>query len=330
MFIILIREKELFIHFRNAIKIVLLITIGLLLIAGLILLVYKPTYSVNLNGEFIGYTTNKTKLQKRINEYIENGDSENTAFIDVEKLPEYSLCLLKKQVETNDDEIFEKVKNQGTAYYKYYAIVLDDEEKYYVSTKNEAESIIDELKEKKSSNIEKIAYTELHSTELKDFTEHDTVVAGLYKKKQPKTYGTGKSAGSVTVAYEAPSLPVSFINPTSGIISSRFGSRWGSSHTGLDIAGSTGTSIYAAAGGTVVYTNYSNASYGNCIKISHGSGVETLYAHLNAIYVEEGQSVSQGTLIGAMGSTGNSTGPHLHFEVRYNGSALNPENYVSY
>ena len=80
-------------------------------------------YSVTLNGEFIGYTTNKSKLQKRINEYIENENENNIAFIDIQNLPEYTLCLLKKENKTNDDEIFEKVKNSGTTYYQYYAII---------------------------------------------------------------------------------------------------------------------------------------------------------------------------------------------------------------
>lgn len=327
MFIILKSKKNIFIQVRNLVKIILLLAIGLLIIAGLISLVYKPTYSVTLNGEFVGYTTNKSKLQKRINEYIENGESDNTAFVDVEVLPEYSLCLLKKEVETNDDEIFDKIKSQGTAYYEYYAIVLDDEEKYYVASKDEAESIIDKLKEKNSSNIDDIAYTQVHSTELKDFTEKDTVVTALYKKKQT-VYGTGRSAGGVTVAYSVPDLGIAFTNPTSGTISSRFGARSSGTHTGLDICGPTGTPIRAAASGTVSYVNYSNVSYGNCVKISHGNGVETLYAHMSNIYVTEGQYVGMGELIGTMGSTGNSTGPHLHLEIRSSGSALNPEYYI--
>ena len=80
-------------------------------------------YSVTLNGEFIGYTKNKSELQKRINEYIEKGDETNIAFIDIQSLPEYSLCLLKKENQTNDDEILEKVKNSGSVYYEYYAFL---------------------------------------------------------------------------------------------------------------------------------------------------------------------------------------------------------------
>ena len=86
--------------------------------------------------------------------------------------------------------------------------------------------------------------------------------------------------------------------------------------------------IVAAASGTVTYVNYSNVSYGNCVKISHGNGVETLYAHCNSIYVSVGQTVSQGQAIATVGSTGNSTGSHLHLEIRVNGTTLNPQNYL--
>lgn len=288
---------------------------------------YRPMYSVTINGEFVGYTANKTKLQKRINEYIENGDQENTAFIDSQYLPEYKLCLLKKNNETSDDKIFEIVKNSSTTYYEYYAIVEGTEQKYFVPTKEDAEEIIDKLKEKNSGNISKIAYTQVHSTELKDFTDIDTVVSDLYVKKVFVAYSSTPYA---SMSYEAPNLGISLINPVDGIITSRFGMRASGRHTGLDIAGSTGTPIKAAASGTVTSVTHSNVSYGNCVIISHGNGVQTLYAHCLETYVEVGQSVSQGETIAARGSTGNSTGPHLHFEVRVDGQMVNPEYYVHY
>jgi uncharacterized membrane protein SpoIIM required for sporulation len=98
--------KNVFVHVRNSLKFTFLLIISLILIIGIISLVYKPMYSVKLNGEFIGYTNNKSKLQKRINEYIDSENENNIAFINIENLPEYSLCLLKKDNTTNDDEIF--------------------------------------------------------------------------------------------------------------------------------------------------------------------------------------------------------------------------------
>ena len=302
------------------------------LIVGLISLVYKPMYSVTISGEFIGYTANKSKLQKRINEYIESKENDNVAFIDVKDLPEYSLCLLKKDNKENDEEIFERVKNSGTTYYEYYAIVVDNEEKYYVATKEEAESIIDELKSKKSRNINKIAYTQIHSTEMKEFTEKDKVVTALYVK--PIVVATSIYAtysGEKIASTETPSsavLGIGLIKPVSGVITSRFGQRASGTHTGLDIATSTGTTIVAAAGGTVTFSGNNGGGLGNFIKINHGNGVETVYGHCSKLYVKAGQTVSQGEAIAAVGSTGNSTGPHLHLEIRVNGVRQNPQLYL--
>lgn len=109
---------------------------------------------------------------------------------------------------------------------------------------------------------------------------------------------------------------------TTGYITSYFGARWGSTHGGVDIGAPTGTSIYAAASGTVVTAQW-NSSYGNYVKIDHGNGYATLYAHASALLVQPGQKVSKGQIIARVGSTGNSTGPHLHFEVQRNGVRIN-------
>ena len=93
------------------------------------------------------------------------------------------------------------------------------------------------------------------------------------------------------------------------------------------MATSTGTPVAAAASGTVTFSGY-KGSYGNLLVITHANGVQTYYGHCSQLYVTAGQSVSQGQTVAAVGSTGNSTGPHLHFEVRVNGVAYNPENYV--
>jgi len=114
--------------------------------------------------------------------------------------------------------------------------------------------------------------------------------------------------------------------PVYGSISSYFGSRSGG-HTGLDIAASSGTAIKAADSGTVTGAGY-QGGYGNLITVNHGNGIVTRYAHCSAINVSVGQSVAKGIVIGKVGSTGNSTGSHLHFEVLVNGSFKNPLNYL--
>lgn len=118
-----------------------------------------------------------------------------------------------------------------------------------------------------------------------------------------------------------------YLMPTRGILTSRYGWRWGGFHSGIDVATSPGTPIVAAQGGTVISAGW-EGGYGMCINISHGNGITTRYAHCSRLYVSAGQQVGAGQLIGAVGSTGHSTGPHLHFEVRINGSAVNPASYL--
>lgn len=119
-----------------------------------------------------------------------------------------------------------------------------------------------------------------------------------------------------------------FINPLPGsTISSRFGSRSGGFHLGQDMAKASGSSIKAADGGTVTFAGWSG-SYGYVIDIDHGGGFMTRYAHCSELYVSAGEKVYQGKIIAAVGSTGVSSGPHLHFEVRKYGSVVNPASYI--
>jgi murein DD-endopeptidase MepM/ murein hydrolase activator NlpD len=115
--------------------------------------------------------------------------------------------------------------------------------------------------------------------------------------------------------------------PASGSVTSGFGYRWGRLHAGLDIANGVGTSIRAAKGGRVILAGW-NGGYGNCIVIDHGGGLTTLYGHMSRLAAGEGETVKQGEQIGAMGSTGNSTGSHLHFETRVNGDPRDPARYL--
>ena len=331
--------KKAMIHIRKSIKFIILFIISAFLIISAIAFLYKPTYSVFINGEQVGYTENKTQLQHKINEYIEKGEneSENIAFVQVENLPEYKLCLLKKNIVTNDEEIFNKVKQQGITYYRYYAILDGQEEKTYISTFEEAESIINQLKQKNSTNIENLSIIEKYEQNKQQFTTAEEAIAKLYVEPaktiavaNKKTTQKGTVNTSLTTSKAKVNLGISLIKPISGIITSRFGEGSNirkSSHTGLDIAASMGTPVSAAASGTVTFSGR-QGSYGNMVVISHGNGIQTYYGHCSKLYVSVGAKVTQGQTIAAVGSTGNSTGPHLHLEVRVNGIAYNPQNYV--
>lgn len=329
--------KKVMIHTKISIKFIVLFMISTFLIVGAIAFLYKPTYSVYINNEPIGYTENKAELQHKINDYIENGEEENgsIAFVQVESLPEYKLCLLKKNIVANDEDIFNKVKEQGVTYYRYYAIADNGEEKVYVSSFEEAEHVVSGLKEKNSSNLEKIAIVEKYEETMQDLVTWEEAVSKLYTAplktvNVAKTGNTGSVNTSLKTSGGKANIGISLIRPISGVITSRFGVRSNirkSSHTGLDIAASTGTPIGAAASGTVTFSGR-KGSFGNMIVITHGNGVQTYYAHCSSLYVSAGTQVSQGQTIATVGSTGNSTGPHLHLEVRVNGVAYNPQNYV--
>ncbi len=115
--------------------------------------------------------------------------------------------------------------------------------------------------------------------------------------------------------------------PCAGGIESPFGMRWGRMHEGVDLGANYGSNVVAVAGGTVIDTGW-QGGYGKTVEISHGSGLVTRYCHLSSICVDSGQAVERGELIGLVGSTGNSTGPHLHFEVLIGGQPRNPINYL--
>lgn len=327
MFTITTVFKNIVIHLRMWIKLIILLLIGFAIVGFIIFVVYKPMYTVILDGEFIGYTEDKSELQNKINEYIKNGDSGTVAFVEIDSLPEYSLCLIKKGLTANDNEIFSKVISSGIPYYKYYAVIENSQEKYYIESYEESEAIIQQLKEKNSKNKNDITYLLKYETEIKEFTNVETAVASLYVEVPRTVTGNKKINTAKTVDYSNTSLGIALIKPISGTITSRFGTRSRGTHTGLDIAASSGTSIKAAANGTVEFAGY-KGSYGNLVVISHGNGIETYYGHCSKIYVSAGSSVNQGDVISAVGSTGNSTGPHLHLEVRVNGVAKNPQNYV--
>ena len=100
--------KNTIIHLRKCIKVVIIVAISTFLITGIVSAYYKPIYSVTLNGEMIGYSQNKNELQQKINNYIEEGNGQNVAFVEINELPQYKLCLLKKGITPNDDQIDRK------------------------------------------------------------------------------------------------------------------------------------------------------------------------------------------------------------------------------
>lgn len=307
----------------------------LLILFTVILIRYNILFKVTINGEAIGYVTNKYEIEEEINNYIES-EEEGVAFRNLEVETEYEPKFVSNQ-SSNKEEVLEKIKENISTTYTAYGITIDDEIKTYVGTEEEADKIVadlqDEYKDKLALNIgvkqifekEKIDTVEETVAISKLKTENiDVKVAQIEeeaKKAEESSNKTTTTNNKVVVAVR----PIS-----GGKITSRFGERSSvrsSAHTGLDLAAPTGTTIKAAASGKVIFAGY-KGSYGYMIKIECDNGYEMWYAHCSKLYVSAGVRVSAGDKIAAVGSTGNSTGSHLHFEIRKNGKALNPQNYL--
>jgi len=136
-----------------------------------------------------------------------------------------------------------------------------------------------------------------------------------------------QSSHSYSPPRDATPSAAGFIWPVNGPVTSGFGMRWGRMHEGIDIGVGYGTPIHAAASGRVIYAGWMEG-YGNLVAIDHGSGVSTAYGHQSSIAVGNGETVSQGQVIGYVGCTGHCFGPHLHFEVRISGSPVDPLGYL--
>jgi murein DD-endopeptidase MepM/ murein hydrolase activator NlpD len=152
----------------------------------------------------------------------------------------------------------------------------------------------------------------------------ETSLSSLIRSKETvATASRGADDGAVAGRISGAGL----IWPVSGPVTSGFGYRWGRLHAGIDIAVGIGTPIHAAKAGTVIFSGQMSG-YGGVVIIDHGGGFSTLYAHQSRPAASEGQQVAQGEVIGYSGNTGHSTGPHLHFETRVNGSPQNPRQYL--
>lgn len=190
---------------------------------------------------------------------------------------------------------FKTIKEESDEYYKGDTVIKQDGEDGIQLFEGTITKERGEVVERKTDSIETVR-------EVQD----KIIIVGTAER--PKTAATGTFAMPLKDSYQ---------------LSSPFGPRWGRMHTGLDMARGTGIPIYASDGGTVIRAGY-NGGYGLCVDIDHENGYVTRYAHCSKILVSVGDKVYQGQNISLMGSTGNSTGPHLHFEIIQNGTAINP------
>ncbi len=320
-------------------------TIGALIILGVVLIKYKPAYAVTLSGEELGYVKDKEKLELKIKNFMEDTTG-NIAFKEQTAFPEYQLKLVNRKKELPEKQVQLAIQDATITTYRMYALTVDGNVQTTVSTEEQAKNMVDVMKADVDENIElNVGIVEQYTTDLKlpsqeeasevlnnikiaKVTEYNELKEAERKRQEEEA--RKKIISNKTVTNVGTIAGMSLARPVSGRITSRYGSRSArrsSSHTGLDIATSLGTPITPIAGGTVTFSGR-KGSYGNLIIISHGNGIESYYAHCNELYAKVGQRVEKNTVISTVGSTGNSTGPHLHLEIRQNGTTLNPENYV--
>ena len=296
-----------------------LIAIGFII--AIILIKYKPMYEVKIEGTTIGYVENKKSLNEKIQENVENYSKENIESAELTATPEYELKLVNKSQDENEDEVIIALQNELEITYKYYEIASNNEVIENVKDEETAEKLVNEIKELSNNEVE-LTINEKTTKALEEIQIDDLEVAkeNTVEKLNIDTTESIADINGIKVA----TLPVT------GTISSRYGVSSKirvSTHTGLDIAATTGTPIKVVADGTITFAAYSG-SYGYLVKVDHGNGVETWYGHTSKMLVKEGQAVKAGNTIALVGSTGNSTGPHLHFEVRINGEHVNPQKYL--
>lgn len=288
-------------------------------------------YKVSIAGEELGHVENKQAFEENIKEQIisENSDK-NIDDISLKEEPVYELEFVNRTQSTEENQVIENIQDDITVTYKYYEVALDDIVLQTVNTDKEAEELVNTIKEEKSEENLNLSIAEKYTDNEEEVKTEEIGVAKLnIETKVDEIQKQKEEEERINAMPDINGIKLAEL-PISGVITSRYGVSSNirkSTHTGLDIAATTGTPIKVMANGTVTCASY-NGSYGNLVKVDHGNGVETWYGHTSKMYVHVGQVVNAGDVIAAVGSTGNSTGPHLHLEIRINGQHVNPQKYV--
>lgn len=318
-----ILNKRIKYYTKEAFRWVNLVAIALFIIFSILFLKYKLVCEVSISGENIGYIENRELFESKIQQLLAQEGTNNIAFVDLAGVPEYKLTFISNDQEINDDTVFAKIEENTTITYKYYGVTINDKQETVVNSLEEAETLVADIKEKYGDSVDfKMGITELYSENSEEYEAVEVTVAEnkVTDEVQELKEIKDKSVNGIYLAQK----------PVTGVITSRFGSRESIRsypHNGLDIAAPYGTNIKAAANGTVTFSGY-NGSYGNLVIVDCGKGVEIYYGHCSKLLVSNGDKIKAGDIIGKVGSTGNSTGNHLHFEIKINGISVDPQNYI--
>lgn len=310
-------------------KLLTIAIVGAIIVLAIMLIKYKVLYKVTILGEVVGYVSNKNEFEKLLDEQIINPNNENIAYVDIEELPKYELVLAGNGETSNEEEIYTKVSEMAVTTYKVYAVAINNNDSVYVNTLEEAEETVSKIKEEYADKLEEIeiSVNEIYTKNVEQI-EQTVEVASAIETAEIEVLEVVKEQEKIKAA----TLDGVYFEkrPVSGTITSRFGANESirdHTHKGMDIAAPNGTPILAAAKGKVTYSGWMGG-YGNLIIITHENGIQTYYGHCSKLYAKVGDEVEAGDTIAAVGSTGFSTGNHLHFEIRKNGTQINPQKYL--
>lgn len=305
-------------------------------VASIITNELSQTSGLYIDGKFVGAVSDENELYKALEDLLEDAkkdydDTTKTEYVnDIEVKPgEY-----KSSEIIPISDLIEKISSLvqislTTEMYSEREIAYETKFEYDESQ----ETSYEEVRQEGKPGLEKVTY----NVTFTDGVQTDSVEIASEVIEEPVTeiVSVGSQETDEVLANVSGVSGIATGNfiwpvPNTHNITSGYGYRWGTTHTGLDISnGVTDESIVASDGGTVIWAGYDDSGYGNYVIIDHGNGYQTLYGHCNSIYVSIGDYVSQGQTIAGMGTTGDSTGTHLHFEIRLGSSRLDPSGFVS-
>lgn len=300
---------------------------------------YKPTVKAYIDGKFVGYFSSEQQFDEVYNDLVtekQNIDSNVKVYLESEPTFETSYTrdsLIAKQ------NVYTNLRAEIKTEYTVYEVAVDGENKMKFDNKDEANKYAENLKSEVSKlNVEVKEEKVEDKGEITTVERADSILKDIVDRNKPveTPKATVSNTTNTTSNYNvktAATIGATSVPATGGGVWPTVNRRVNchymgySGHTGIDLGGAVGTAIYAYKSGTVTFAGW-GSGYGLHIKIDHGNGMTTYYAHCSELFASVGQQVSEGQMIAKIGMTGYTTGPHLHFEVRLNGVPVNPYPYI--
>lgn len=300
---------------------------------------YKPTVKAYIDGKFVGYFSSEQQFDEVYNDLVtekQNIDSNVKVYLESEPTFETSYTrdsLIAKQ------NVYTNLRSEMKTEYTVYEVAVDGENKMKFDTKDDADRYAENLKAEVSKLNVEVKEEKLEDKgEITTVERADNILKDIVDRNKPvetpkATVSSKNTINNSKQIQTAATIGAASVQATGGgvwpTVNRRINCQYMgySGHTGIDLGGAVGTAIYAYKTGTVTFAGW-GSGYGLHVKIDHGNGMTTYYAHCSELFVSVGQQVTEGQMIAKIGMTGYTTGPHLHFEVRFNGVPTNPYPYI--